>query len=115
MALPPRRTAAKLIRLYPEELAQLTTRARACGRTPARFIRETALGAIPKARQHGDTESLLHTLARIGNILEQLARVAQEGQNTALVARIIAALDDHRALVQHLVQDRERPARRPSS
>jgi hypothetical protein len=115
MPLPPRRTTAKLIRLHPEELARIAERARACGRTPARFIRETALGAIPKARQHGDAESLLYTLAGIGNTLEQLASVARRGQSPALVGRIAAALDDHRALVEHLLQDRARPARQSSS
>jgi hypothetical protein len=43
--MPERRTATKLIRFPPEELARITTRAQACGRTPARFIRESALGA----------------------------------------------------------------------
>jgi hypothetical protein len=48
--MPQGRTAAKLIRFAPDELAAVNRRARTCGRTPARFIREAALGAIPKAR-----------------------------------------------------------------
>ncbi len=48
--MPQGRTAAKLIRFDPDELAAVCRRARVCGRTPARFIREAALGAIPKAQ-----------------------------------------------------------------
>jgi hypothetical protein len=50
--MPPRRTAAKLVRFTPDELAAVHRRAHACGRTSARFFREAALGAIPKARHH---------------------------------------------------------------
>ena len=65
-----RRTATKLLRLHPEELARITERAEACGLNPARFIRETALGTKPKARHHADTDRLLRSLARIGHRLE---------------------------------------------
>lgn len=44
-----RRATTKLLRLYPEELADITARAELCGLKPARFIRERALGARPKA------------------------------------------------------------------
>ena len=64
-----RRTATKLIRLHPEELRQITECARRSGLTPARFIRETALGAKPRARPHAATGPLLRELARIGRCL----------------------------------------------
>jgi hypothetical protein len=64
-----RRTTARLIRFHAEELAQITARARACGQTPACFIRETALGAIPRPRSHTAVEPLLRELARIGRAL----------------------------------------------
>ncbi|MDQ6770201.1 MAG: hypothetical protein M3Z54_09460 [Gemmatimonadota bacterium] len=46
------RTTAKLIRFSPAELARITAHARACACTPAFFIRETVLGAIPRVRPH---------------------------------------------------------------
>ncbi len=103
--MPERRTAAKLIRFHAEELARITERARACGRTPARFIRETALGAVPKPRHHAATDALLRSLARIGRCLDRLAHVAQANQHAALAEQARAALDLYRALVRQTVQD----------
>ena len=102
--MPERRTAAKLIRFHPDELAHITERARACGRTPARFIRETALGAIPKARQHAPTDAALCELARIGKNLDELARLAQAGRHAALTERLAAVLDEHWARVRQLAE-----------
>src|SRR5438552_17860285 len=99
-----RRTATKLIRSHPEELRQITESARRSGLTPARFIRETALGARPRARSHAATGPLLRELARIGRCLDQIARVAQASQDAALAAQMRAALEQHEALVRHIVQ-----------
>jgi len=98
-----RRTATKLIRFHPEELHQITECARRSGLTPARFIRETALGAKPRARSHATTGPLLRELARIGRCLDQLARVAQASQDAALASQMRAALQQHEALVRHIV------------
>ena len=106
--MPERRTAAKLIRFHPDELARITERARACGRTPARFIRETALGAIPKARQNAATGAALYELARIGKRLDELARLAQAGQHAALSDRLAAVVGEHWARVRHLVDCAQR-------
>ncbi len=106
-----RRTAAKLIRFRPEELARITARARACGRTPARFIRETALGAIPRPRHDAAADPLLCELARIGRRLDQLAKTAQAGQHAALAQRVRATLDEHWTLVRQVIKARrQRPA-----
>lgn len=52
-----RRTAAKLMRFHPEELAHITARAQACGRASGRFmISSTALGATPKPEHHAARE-----------------------------------------------------------
>ena len=99
-----RRTATKLIRLHPEELRQITECARRSGLTPARFIREAALGARPRARSHAATGPLLRELARIGRSLEQLARCAKTRQDAALAAQTSAAMERHEALVRHIVQ-----------
>jgi hypothetical protein len=79
MPLTPRRTTTKLLRLHPEELARITARAHVCGETPARFIRATALGALPRPRPHADLDSLLGELVRIGRRVEHVLRLAQGG------------------------------------
>ncbi len=104
--MPDRRTAAKLIRFHPDELREITECARRSGLTPARFIRETALGAAPRARSHAAAQPLLLELARIGRSLDQLARCAQASQDAALAAQTSAALEGHRALVQHILHSR---------
>ncbi len=99
-----RRTATKLIRFHPDELREITECARRSGLTPARFIRETALGARPRARSHAAARPLLRELARIGQSLDQLARVAQASPDAALAVQMRAALKRHEALVRHIVQ-----------
>ncbi len=73
---PARRTAAKLIRYTPEELTRVTDRARACGRPVACYVRECSLGAVPKARHAYGNAEVIRALARIGNVLAELTRVA---------------------------------------
>lgn len=75
----PRRTAKSLVRFTPDEFAVVAERARTCGRAPARFIREAALGAIPRERRSAANSELVRQLARIGNNLNQLAARAHAG------------------------------------
>jgi hypothetical protein len=110
--MPERRTAAKLIWFHPGELARITVRAQACGQTPARFIRETALGAIPKARHDAAADSVLCELARIGRRLHLLGRLAQAGRYARLAEQVQAALDRHWALFRQLGRDRHRSSQR---
>lgn len=102
-----RRTAAKLIRFHPDELTQIVRRAHDCGRTPARFIREAALGAIPKPRHHADRDAMLRELAHVGRELDQLARLAATGGSVplpeSLTARLRATVDAHAALVRRVL------------
>ncbi len=115
-AMVDRRTATKLIRFHPDELREITERARRSGLTPARFIRETALGATPKARAHAADQPLLRELARIGRSLEQLANRAHDSQGRALAKQTTAALERHQALVRHIgmaVARREDPPNSP--
>jgi hypothetical protein len=106
--MPERRTAAKLIRFHPEELTRITERARLCGRTSARFIRETALGAIPKARQHAASDAALRELARVGGHLDELTRLAQAGRYATLTERLAALVGEHQARVRQLVHGVQR-------
>jgi hypothetical protein len=106
--MPERRTAAKLIRFHQVELARITERARLCGRTSARFIREAALGAIPKAHQNAANDAALYELARIGRRLDELTRLAQAGQHDALTERLAAVVGEHWARVHHFVHGARR-------
>jgi hypothetical protein len=108
--MPERRTAAKLIRFQPEELARITERARACGQTPARFIRESALGAIPKPRHHAGADPWLCELARVGRALDQLVRLAHTVPHPVLVDQAQVALNRHWTLAQQILEGRRRPA-----
>jgi hypothetical protein len=98
-----RRTATKLLRLHPEELADITARAQAYGLTPARFIRDAALGLTPKTWHHREADRLIRALARIGRHLEQVARLARPGPNGALATHLAAARAEHEVLVRELV------------
>ncbi len=90
----PFRTSTKLLRFAPDELAAITGRAHRCGQTPARFIREAALGIIPHARRGARDDDLLRQLARIGNNLNQLAREANSENRFPLESRIDAVLHE---------------------
>ncbi len=75
----PRRTAKSLVRFTPDEFAIVAERARTCGRAPARFIREVALGAVPRERRSAVNADVVRQLARIGNNLNQLAARSHSG------------------------------------
>ena len=100
-----RRTATKLLRLHPEELADITARAQAYGLRPARFIREAALGPTPTTWHHRETDRLVRALARIGRNLEQVSRLARPGVSAALAKHLAAARAEHEALVRQLLRN----------
>jgi exonuclease V gamma subunit len=109
------RTVAKLVRFSPDESAQISERARICGRTVARYIRETALGAIPKARHHADRDALLRELARTGPDLARLAQLADAPStdcfSPAEREQLLAALADHRAALRAVTGGRAEDVR----
>jgi hypothetical protein len=95
-----------LIRFRPDELARITARAHACGRTPARFIRETALGAVPAARRDAAAADALRALARLGASLDALARYSRAHQDPGLLEHVTPVLHDHNALVRSVLTSR---------
>ena len=98
------RTAAKLIRFAPDEHAAVRRRAHVCGRTPARYIREAALGAIPKVRHNEDRDRILLALARLGGQLSVLARRSNgDDQGEADGAQLAAALAEHQTAIRALM------------
>ena len=95
-----------MIRFRPDELAGITACAHACGRTPARFIRETALGAVPAARRESAAQDVLRALARLGASLDALARYGRAHQDPGLLERVTPALHDHDALIRVVLTGR---------
>jgi hypothetical protein len=91
-----------VIYLHPQELARITARAQGCGQTPARFIRDVALGGTAKRA----ADPVLSELTLIGRRLDQIARLPQPGHDAALAEQIRAALDRHWALVRRVLEDR---------
>ena len=104
------RSTAKLVRFSTEEIARVRERAQSCGYTSARYIRETALGAIPKARHHADRDALFRELARIGRDLERLTRIAEmqglDQFRSVDRTQLRFALAAHQAALRSLVGER---------
>jgi hypothetical protein len=91
-----------VIYLHPQELARITARAHACGQTPARYIREVALGGTSKRA----ADPLLSELTLIGRRLDQIARLPQAGHDSTLAEQVRTALELHWALVRRVLEDR---------
>ncbi len=89
-----RRTEALLVRLSPAELGTIRERAERCGRPTSTFMREVALGAVPRARPRRLEQEAVYQLGRIGNNLNQLARAANATGRIELARRIRDALGE---------------------
>ena len=83
-----------MVRFTADEFALIRECARECGKPPARYIRETALGAVPRSRRSNGNAAVIRELARIGNALTQLAEVARRPDTPADSAAIEAALGE---------------------
>jgi hypothetical protein len=99
------RTVPTLVRWTATEIATVRERATACGFTTARYVRECALGAVPKAARHADTQALLRELARSGNNLNQLAYEAHVRDLFPAEEKIESVLAHHVALIQQLADE----------
>ena len=67
------------IRFHDHEWSVLEERARECGMTPSRYLRELALSYRPKAAPGAANRDAIHQLARIGSNLNQLTKRANQG------------------------------------
>ena len=99
------RTRASLVRWTPTEIAAVTDRAKTCGLPVARFVREAALGAVPKAARNGDQKALLRELARSGNNLNQLAHEAHARDLFPAQEKLDAALELHVSVLRQLAAE----------
>lgn len=96
-AVSARRTVSSMVRFTPDEWRTIEERARVCGRVPAVYIREAALGAAPRARRVPEHADLIRQLAGLGNTLAALAQVARSGtcEDVAqMTERVLAAVLD---------------------
>jgi hypothetical protein len=113
-----RRTVAKIVRFSPDEATQLEDRARICGRSFAAFIRETALGAIPRARHRVGVDPILRELACIGRDLHCLKKLFDDAPIrtecnahtdvkaldwSSIAERLAAALDAHQKAIRSVI------------
>lgn len=96
------RTKPTMVRWTPTEIATVTERAQACGLTVARFVREAALGAVPKAARNVDHKALLRELARSGNNLNQLAHETHARDLFPAQEKLDAALEFHLSVLRQL-------------
>jgi Mobilization protein NikA len=103
--MPDLRAVATLVRWTTTEIATVRDRAAACGLTTARYVRECALGAVPKATRHADTQALLRELARSGNNLNQLAHEAHARDLFPVEEKVDAVLARHMALILQLADE----------
>jgi mobilization protein NikA len=83
----PKRTVSSMVRFTPDEFLLVAERARACGRPPARYIREAALGSVPKAKKTAGSAELIRELSAIGNTLQELRAIARDAAGEAVAAR----------------------------
>lgn len=64
------------VRMSPDELRAIRARADDCGKCLSTYMRIVALGSIPRARPRRIEEKAVYQLGKIGNNLNQLAKVA---------------------------------------
>ena len=67
------RRQPRKIRFSDEEWAAIVDHARLCGRAPARYVRETALGAVPRSTRSQAIAPIIHELGRLGTQLRRLS------------------------------------------
>lgn len=90
------------IRYTAAEWAAVVAHARACGRPPARYVRETSLGGAPKARPSQANDEVIRELGRIGAVLARLEAAAKAAGAAADRTAIETVLADLLAAVRRL-------------
>lgn len=90
------------IRYTGAEWGRIMELARASGRPPARYVRETSLGTVPKARPSRENDDLIYELGRIGTILNRLAAAAKASGIASHQTTIEAALTELLTAVRRL-------------
>ncbi len=76
------------VRVSPDERRHLVEQARSCGLAVSTFVRQSALGAKLRQRRGKVEQDAVYHLARVGNNLNQLARVANSMGRVELSGRL---------------------------
>ena len=90
------------IRYTAAEWAAIVAHARACGRPPARYVREVSLGGVPKVRGGRVNDEAIRELGRIGTALTSLAATAKQAGTAAEQTAIETVLAQLLAAVRRL-------------
>ncbi|MCP3959291.1 MAG: MobC family plasmid mobilization relaxosome protein [bacterium] len=96
------RTTMIKVRVSSGEHRVLLERARECGQGTSTYMREVALGSVPRARPRRIEQQAVNQLARIGNNLNQLARAANTSRQVELTQRLGEVLAEVEAAVRRL-------------
>lgn len=97
-----KRTKMVKVRVSSGELHVIAERAEECGKGTSTYMREVALGSVPRARPRRVEQQAIHQLARIGNNLNQLARAANASRRVELTERLAQVLSEVEAAVRRL-------------
>lgn len=91
---PVKRSVSSMVRFTSDEWHTIADRARVCGRVPAVYIREAALGAAPKARRVPEHADLVRQLADLGNTLTALVQATRSGAHDDVAQATERVLDN---------------------
>lgn len=96
-----KRTVRK-IRYRDSEWELIVARARECRKPPARYVREVSLGFILRAKRNRIEDRLIVQLGRVGNNLNQLARLAQSTGQLPTRDQLHATLEEILAAIRRI-------------
>ncbi len=97
-----RKRTVRKIRYHDHEWERIVARARECRQPPARYVREVSLGFYPRARRNRVEDRIVVQLCRIGNNLNQLARVAHAMGQVPVHEQLRGALEEVLAAVRRI-------------
>ncbi len=97
-----RKRKVRKIRYHDDEWERIVERARECRQPPARYVREVSLGVYPRARRNRIEDRIVVQLGRIGNNLNQLARVAHATGQVLAREQLQSVLEEVLAAVRRI-------------
>ena len=97
-----KRTELLRVRVSPEEHRTIRARANECGKPTSTFVREVALGTVPRARPGRIDEKAIYHLGRLGNNLNQIARVANTSGRVSVGRRLEKVLRGVQATLERI-------------